>query len=144
MVHVNTRYILNIKLRGLYNLANRLPETDQDSWAFNTKEIFEKFFPDLNVTAKCVALGILENKILQAAQFDNPVQKLKPTSKIQTLDAAPKEALHKDTSVKSKSLPEHSSVTKAPTEKIPPKNETKDSENPLEFLLDYLKGGTSK
>lgn len=143
VVRVNSRYILNIQLKG-YTLVGQFAGTEQDSWAFNTKVIFEKFFPDFNLTVKCVSLGTLENKVLQAAKFNNPVQKSKPTSKIQNLDAAPKDASYKDTPVSSKSSPEHSSGIKAPTEKIPPKNETKDSENPLQFLLDFLKGGTSK
>ena len=70
MVRVNTRYIVNIQMQG-YNLTGQFVGTDQDTWAFNTKEIFAKPMPRFNVTVRCVALGTLENKILRAAKFGN-------------------------------------------------------------------------
>ncbi len=70
VVRVNTRYIVNIQLQR-YSLTGQFAGTEQHTWAFNTKEIFEKPVPQFNVTVRCVALGTLENKILRAAKFEN-------------------------------------------------------------------------
>jgi len=66
-IRVNTRYVLNIEVKG-YTLAGQFAGTENVSWAFNTKEVFEKPEPELQVTVKCVATGALETKILQAAK----------------------------------------------------------------------------
>ena len=70
VVRVNTRYIVNIQVQW-YSLAGQPAGTEQHTWAFNTKEIFEQPLPQFNVTIRCVALGTLENKILRAAKFEN-------------------------------------------------------------------------
>lgn len=69
VIRVNTRYIVKAKVetvrRGGFGRSSH-----STTWSFNTKEVFVKTLPGPGVTIKCVALGILETKILQAGRPD--------------------------------------------------------------------------
>lgn len=67
VVRVNTRYILNVEMK-MYRPTGQFLGEDLITYAFNTKQVFEKPEPQFNVIVKCVALGTLEEKILNAAK----------------------------------------------------------------------------
>ncbi len=67
VVSVNTRYILNVNVK-MFRSTGQFVGDDQYNYVFNTKQIFERPEPQFNVIVKCVATGILEERILNAAK----------------------------------------------------------------------------